>query len=60
MKQKTVLKRTEMEKWIVCDEVAAIPYMYTDNILCISNKVQGVVCPFVGPYFDFTHASVVE
>lgn len=50
----------EMEKWIVCDEVAAIPYMYTDNILCISNKVQGVVCPFVGPYFDFTHASVVE
>lgn len=49
-----------MEKWIVCDEVAAIPYMYTDNILCISNKVQGVVCPFVGPYFDFTHASVVE
>lgn len=50
----------KMEKWIVCDEVAAIPYMYTDNILCISNKVQGVVCPFIGPYFDFTHASVVE
>lgn len=50
----------EMEKWVVCDEVAAIPYMYTDNILCISNKIKGVETPFVGPYFDFTHAYMVE
>ena len=41
-------------------QVAAIPYMYTDNILCISNKIKGVVTPFVGPYFDFIHAYLVE
>ena len=50
----------EAEEWVVCDEVAAIPYMYTDNILCISNKIKDVVTPFVGPYFDFTHAYMVE
>lgn len=50
----------QAEEWVVCEEVAAIPYMYTDNILCISNKVKDVETPFVGPYFDFTHAYVVE
>ncbi len=50
----------QAEEWVVCDEVAAIPYMYTDNILCISNKIKGVVTPFVGPYFDFIHAYLVE
>ena len=50
----------EAEKWVVCDEVAAIAYMYTDQIFCIANNVKGVVTPFVGPYFDFTHAYVVE
>lgn len=50
----------EAEKWVVCDEVAAIAYMYTDNIYCISNSVKGIVCPFVGPSFDFTYAYVVE
>jgi len=50
----------EAEEWVVCDEVAAIPYMYTDSILCISNKLKGVVCPFVGPYFDFTRAYLVD
>lgn len=50
----------QAEEWVVCEEVAAIPYMYTDNILCISNKIKGVVTPFVGPYFDFIHAYLVE
>lgn len=50
----------QAEEWVVCEEVAAIPYMYTDNILCIRNNVKDVVTPFVGPYFDFTHAYVVE
>ena len=50
----------EAEEWVVCDEVAAIAYMYTDQIFCISNNVKNVITPFVGPYFDFTHAYVVE
>lgn len=50
----------EAEEWVVCDEVAAIAYMYTDQIFCISNSVKNVVTPFVGPYYDFTHAYVVE
>ena len=50
----------EAENWVVADEVAAIPYMYTDTILCIRSNVKGVVTPFVGPVFDFTHAYVVE
>lgn len=50
----------EAEKWVVCDEVAAIAYMYTDQIFCISNNVKNVITPFVGPYYDFTHAYVVE
>lgn len=50
----------EAEKWVCLDEVAAIPYMYTDTILCISNNVKGMTHPFVGPLFDFTYAYVVE
>lgn len=50
----------DAEQWVVCDEVAAIAYMYTDQIFCISNKVKNVVTPFVGPYYDFTHAYVAE
>ena len=50
----------EAEKWICLDEVAAIPYMYTDTILCVSNKVQGMTHPFVGPVFEFSRAYVVE
>lgn len=50
----------EAEKWVVCDEVAAIAYMYTDQIYCISNKVKNIVTPFVGPYYDFTHAYIVK
>ena len=48
------------EKWVVLDEVAAIPYMYTDTIICISNKVKGIECPFVGPRLDFSRAYVIE
>ena len=50
----------EAEKWIVADEVAAIPYMYTDTIMCIAGNVQGIFHPFVGPAYDFIHACVVE
>ena len=49
----------EAEQWIVCDEVAAIPYMYSDTILCVSNQIQGMTFPFVGPRFDFSRAYVV-
>lgn len=48
------------EKWVVLDEVAAIPYMYTDSIVCISNKVKGIEHPFVGPAYDFSRAYVIE
>ncbi len=50
----------EAEQWLVVDEVATIPYMYTDKILCINNNVKGIITPFTGPYYDFTYAYVVE
>lgn len=50
----------ESEKWICVDEVAAIPYMYSDTIMCISSKLKGAKNPFVGPSIDLTHAYVVE
>lgn len=39
--------------------MAAIPYMYSDTILCVSNQIQGMTFPFVGPRFDFSRAYVV-
>lgn len=50
----------EAEQWLIVDEVATIPYMYTDKILCINNNVKGIVTPFTGPYYDFTYAYVVK
>ena len=41
------------------EQVAAIPYMYSDTILCVSNQIQGMTFPFVGPRFDFSRAYVV-
>ncbi len=50
----------ECEKWICVDEVAAIPYMYTDTIMCVTNKLKGAKYPFVGPTIDFSRAYLIE
>lgn len=50
----------QCEKWVVLDEVAAIPYMYSDKIICVNNNVKGMTFPFVGAAYDFSRAYVVE
>ena len=50
----------EMEQWACVDEVAVVPYMYSDTMMCVKNNVKGMTCPFIGPSFEFSRAYVVE
>ena len=50
----------EMEQWACMDEVAVVPYMYSDTMMCVKNNVKGMTCPFIGPSFEFSRAYVVE
>lgn len=50
----------EMEQWVCVDEVAAVPYFYTDTMMCVKNNIKGMTFPFVGPRFEFSRAYVVE
>ncbi len=48
----------EAEKWLVAEEVALIPYLYTEDVFCLNNKVKNFKFPSFGLRYDFTHAYV--